>query len=196
MIISLRGTNGAGKSHLVRELMRSYDQILPVMSDGRRRPLGYDCAITGYLASAHCRTTVARLWIVGHYEIANGGIDTLGSLDEAYAEIASRHLPTDSCRKPRHVIYEGKNLSDGPGRLLDLAKSADVRVVHLDTPLEECVASVRARGHKIREETIARLHEKSRRDVEHFRQIMGESRVFVGQRAECLVHVKKVLEIP
>jgi predicted kinase len=152
VIISLRGTNGAGKSTLVRAVVARYAQHEDLTTPGRRRPVGRLWRRQG---------PGVGLFVLGHYEIANGGVDTLRSLDEAY-EMIERYA-AQGC----DVLYEGKNMSDGPARLLQLhARGRDCHAVLLDLPLQRCVASVRARGHSIKESTIARLHAKSRRDCE------------------------------
>jgi len=151
MIISIRGTNGAGKSTLVRNVMRHYVEVQPDYRVGRRKPVGY--------------LLDKKLFVIGHYEIANGGIDTLKTLDEAYA------LAQEYAIKGYDVLMEGKNLSDTPRRLLALRNLTKIRVVTLSPALEHCVVSVRKRGHSISEETISKLHSKSRRDHYEFEKL-------------------------
>lgn len=152
MIISLRGTNGSGKSTLVRATMQNYTVTSIRYPDPKKRkPMGCVCQLDKRRA----------LFVPGHYEIANGGVDTLPSLQYAY-ELIYQHA-----RLGMHVLYEGKNLSDGAVRLLELkSRRLDVRVVLLETPLEECIKSVRERGHKIAMKTIRHLYDKSSRDVD------------------------------
>lgn len=178
MIISLRGTSGSGKSTLVRRITALYDGGgLPVYVDGRRR---------AYF-TVHARAG-RSLVVPGHYDIANGGIDTLGSLDEAY-EIARQ---ADS--EGKDVLMEGKNMSDGPPHALNLwrLEGRDVRVVHILEPVAQCVASVRRRGHSISEETIQRTHEKCLRDVATFR-CHGMPHVEQGPREQCFETVRRWL---
>lgn len=150
MIVSLRGTNGAGKSTIVRAIMAEYS-VEKLYREHRKKPIGYH--LDG-----------GRIYIPGHYEIANGGIDTLRHLDEAYDLIRA------AWRAGRNVIYEGKNLQDGSTRIQEFPQF-DVRVVVVNTPLTECVASVRNRGHGIAEKTIERLHEKVLRDADRLTKI-------------------------
>lgn len=154
MIISLRGTNGAGKSTIVRKIMDMYAKRVPVMQEGRRKPLGYVCS--GFRYQRRGSKHLGSLFVPGHYEIANGGVDTLTSLDEAYTMIKR------NANAGNHVLYEGKNMTDGPLRLIDLKKQGyDTRAVLISYPLEDCVAAVRARGHSIREKSIEQLYRKS-----------------------------------
>ncbi len=148
MIISLRGTNGAGKSTIVRTLMKDYPERHEIRMIGRRKPIGYRLSHPG----------LKDVFVPGHYEIANGGIDTLRDLEEAYDMI--EEYDKIGC----HVIYEGKNTSDGTARIRRFTKE-QVIVVVITHPVEACIASVRARGHSIREETIHRVSRKVLNDA-------------------------------
>ena len=153
MIISLRGTNGSGKSTLVRALMNEYYQKIEISLEGRRKPIGY-------------RLTALdkpELFIPGHYEIANGGIDTLRDLDVAYEMI------WHSAVMKRHVVYEGKNMTDGTARFMRFPRELAVVIV-INHPVEDCIASVRARGHRIKEKTIEYIARKVMIDAEKFQE--------------------------
>ncbi len=156
MIISLRGTNGCGKSTLVRGIMKLFPVKIPIVdtTGHRRNPLGY-------LLRSKDVDGFVELFIPGHYEIKNGGVDTLKSLDEAYSMIETY------AKSGSHVLYEGKNMSDGPRRLIDLRLrlKLDCRTILVSYPLEDCIRAVRERGHSIREQTIERLYRKSHEDI-------------------------------
>lgn len=155
MIIGLRGTNGAGKSTIVRRVLSTYPQRREITVSGRRKPLGYVASSPG------CRD----LFVPGHYEIANGGVDTLSGLDEAYRLILEYGM------LGMNVLYEGKNMSDGPDRTVHLKRLLpNVRSILVSYPLEDCVAAVRQRGHSIKVQTIERLYHKSFRDMETLNQ--------------------------
>jgi hypothetical protein len=172
MIVFIRGTNGAGKSTIVRRVKEMFDEVTQIEypHPHKKRPMGYVC-LKG----------PRQLFIPGHYEIGNGGIDTLPSLDYAYEMITKHHeIGLD-------VLAEGKNLSDGVARLLKLHHGgADVRVVFLKVPLATCIASVRKRGHKIKENTIRMLHERSGRDLERLKKagvtVTADSRRIAEER--------------
>ena len=151
MIINIRATNGAGKSYIVHKIMKQYDDIteiayLPIRN--KKRPMGYIC-----------RRGTRRLFIPGHYEIDNGGIDTLDSLRFAYELILEHHaLGAD-------VLYEGMNFSENLNFILDCHKvDLDIRVVFIRHPLSDCIKSVRKRGNAIKVETITALFEKSNKE--------------------------------
>lgn len=148
MIISLRGTNGAGKSTIVRSVMKHFNDVAPIMVPGRRNPIGYK---------------MAHLFIPGHYEIANGGIDTIDKIELAYELIKFY----DS--QGFDVLYEGKNMSDGVTNITKLPESK-VRIIVVDHPIDQCVESVRSRGHGIKEETIRRLEKKVSKEAAIFQE--------------------------
>jgi hypothetical protein len=173
MIISLRGTSGAGKSTLARAIFEQYETKREIGQEGRRQPM---YALHGrLLPDGIGRRT---LMVPGHYKIANGGIDTLETLEEAYGLVRwANGLGHD-------VLMEGKCMSDGAARIIERARAgADARVVHINTPLSECIESVRNRGHNISPISIEKTYRKVERDIETI--IEAGLRVFVGDRAQC-----------
>lgn len=143
MIVRLVGTSGAGKSTIVHQLMRARDVDRSVVRRvGRRHPVGY---------LLH-RGQAPSLYVMGHYEIANGGVDTLDDhLDEIYDDAARWHESGSS------VLMEGKNMSDGARRTIELSRRGlPITVVALTTPVDECVRGVRERGHRIAERSIVK----------------------------------------
>lgn len=180
MIISLRGTNGSGKSTIVRNVMKLYSHRHQIQYPGRRKPLGY---------VLHPRSPeVKPLFVPGHYEIANGGVDTLESLDDAYDLITKHHS------MGFNVLYEGKNMSDGATRLAQVyASQHSVSVALIDEPVKKCVDAVRARGHKIKVDTIEKLHKKSRRVADILEKTGVE--VYRGNRAAVFQQVRQWLQV-
>ncbi len=170
MIISLRGTSGSGKSTVVRNVVSHYERHRDMHVVGRIKPY--------YVI--HGRNPQGRCLVVpGHYLIANGGVDTLRSLSEAYT-IARW---ADACG--HDVLMEGKNMSDGVHHVSELQRERrDVRVVHVDMQIEECISSVQDRGHLISEASIRKTDAKVRRDMEKF-----TCRIFSGNRQQCLDRV-------
>lgn len=182
MIISLRGTSGSGKSRIVHDIIRWYGAEVVLVSyppeeGAKQRPMGYLC---GELGGRR------RLFVPGHYEISNGGVDTLPTIGYAYDLIRKHHeLGFD-------VLYEGKNMSDGWGRIVELKKDGiPVRAVLLTTSLGDCVRSVRERGHAISETSIRKTHEKCLRDADQMRA-RGVS-CFRLSREQALAEVKRWL---
>lgn len=183
MIIALRGANGSGKSTIVRALMNDYESCAPVWLPGRRKPLGYELSRRHQCQNTRisyfdrrCSRTVghdgdhvyedstflersAELFVPGHYEIANGGVDTLDSLARAYDLVGTYDT------RGFHVVYEGKNATDTPTRVASLGNDR-VIVVVLDVALDLCVESVRLRGHGISIHQIERVWNRVRREAD------------------------------
>jgi hypothetical protein len=182
MIISIRGTSGSGKSHLTRRIMAMYPGHQEVIVPGRKHPV--------FNVLRREPPTGALLVVPGHYRIANGGVDTLDSIDDAYNTVRMAAMTPGM-----DVMYEGKNMSDGTTHFMSLIKDGfDARVVHLTTPIDECVASVRARGHKIARTSIEKTHRKVEGNVQTFRT-MRVPNVFAGDREQCFQTIKWWLQL-
>lgn len=146
MIVQLLGANGAGKSTIVHTILRQWKGALPCYVSGRKRPLYYVCSRGA---------GIPPLVVLGHYEIANGGCDTIGSVREI-KELIRKVRSTIDC----DILMEGKT-----GREPSLVEFKDmaVRPVLLNVSLEKCIASVRERGHKIADHVVASAHEHALR---------------------------------
>lgn len=160
MIVNIRGTHGSGKSTLVREVMKRFDtaarerlgdspaiSTLVLSKEGRKRPIGYKVA----------NPFGAVIHVVGHYETACGGCDSISVVDEAYEEVLKAH------KKGCHVLFEGILAQHSTPNLLKLHKAlfsdaeefidanemphfdVPLRVIVLDVDPQTCVASVQAR---------------------------------------------------
>ena len=133
MIINIRGTSGSGKTHLVREVMYRAGGYLPVR---RARPNGRGL-VAGYTFPGR------NLTIIGNYEATCGGCDKFswrGAADWV------QEFVSEEAGKGRSVIFEGLLVGSWAlERWRALKRSAELRVVLLSTPLEECLAGVRRR---------------------------------------------------
>lgn len=126
MIIQLRGTNGSGKSTIVREVM-SHFKMQKHFRGTRRQPIGYSS--TGI--------DKRKLWVVGHYETDCGGCDTITSLDDVYSEV------DHAWNAGYNVLYEGIMASGEYRRCVNLHKQTkDVYVLALDVPVEVCIPAI------------------------------------------------------
>jgi hypothetical protein len=157
-------------------VVKLYDRNRAIMTEGRQKPL-YEI---------HGRNPLGKCLVTpGHYLIKNGGIDTLPSLEEAY------RIATWAERQGHDVLMEGKNMSDGVTHVNALTgKGLDVRVVVINTPVPDCIKSVRERGHKISERSIQKTFDKVMRDVTNF-----HCNVIIGDRRSCLEQVCSWLNI-
>lgn len=147
MIVNIRGTSGSGKSTIARQIMRCYGLSKEVtqenlatyvdvqleLKEGRKRPLGY---------VSEFPSDRPRLFVVGHYETACGGCDTIAEkqFDNVYALVrAFSDAGYD-------VLYEGLLISAESARAIQLKQDGyDVHVFGLDTDRELCLAGIRER---------------------------------------------------
>src|SRR3954451_22242261 len=115
LIINPRGTSGAGKTWLVREVMAAYRPAgsgpTPVMRQGRSRPIAW--RLRHPLGG---RT----LCVIGDYQGPQGGTDTIplsdGGLDEAFRVACSE------AAEGHDVLLEGYQLSGEHDRTVALAE--------------------------------------------------------------------------
>ncbi len=113
MIIDIRGTNGAGKSHLVRQFLKN--AVFAVKTE-----LGYDIPSL-------------ELCVIGHYENPTGGCDQIKPKHQVQYRI-EKALETFP-----NVIFEGKceSMSLQFARLAQ--KHKEYWFCFLDTSLEDCI---------------------------------------------------------
>lgn len=143
LVINPRGTSGAGKTWLVREVMAAYRRggatAAPLHRAGRPRPMGWRLS--------HPRGG-RSLAVIGHYEATRGGTDTIpetdGGLDEAFRLADALAAGGDD------VLLEGYRLSGEVDRTVALARAQRARggglhVLCLDAPVERSVRNVVAR---------------------------------------------------
>ncbi len=138
MIIQVRGTSGSGKSTLVRRIMERYPVREPIHEGRRKQPWGYHLSAHG----PEC-----RLYVPGHYEIECGGMDTLPRLSDAMPAVLAEHELWG-----RDVLMEGLLASEDVRHLLALRDKMGLVpdhpalvVIHLTTPIEECLKSIQER---------------------------------------------------
>lgn len=139
MIINIRGTSGSGKSTLVQWVLAQYECRVPVFIEKRKRPLYYRMWHTH---SDRAVGKPAALVVLGHYEVACGGCDTLPTMDVVFGLVEDLHTEgTD-------VLFEGLLLGVDVTRTAALARlfgPDQLDVIFLDTPLETCIASINKR---------------------------------------------------
>jgi hypothetical protein len=127
--LNIRGTSGSGKSHLARRLLARYSQREPVQPSGAGRP-------RGYVLSGNLRP----LFVLGHYEGDHGGgADNVSDREEGFG------LLTHFAQEGHDLFWEGVIYSDEVTRTLALSRIAETHIIVLATPIEQCLADVRAR---------------------------------------------------
>ena len=132
MVVNIRGANGSGKSHTVRALMEmgSFRPVYDVRF-GLRRPEAYVGTLPG----------VERdVFILGPYDNPSGGCDSIPTYD-LVVEMLQKY------GNRGHVIFEGFLISTCWGAVGDALERGgrDAAVLFLTTPLEVCIARVKAR---------------------------------------------------
>jgi hypothetical protein len=128
-IIVMRGTSGSGKTYVAQQViaaLRARDGEPEVL------PLGAKAKVGGY--------RWPRVTVVGRYETACGGCDSMswkGAADDIEALVVAE------VGAGRHVLLEGLMVATwGWERLLRMGAVAPLQVVHLTTPLEDCLTAV------------------------------------------------------
>lgn len=132
MIINIRGTSGSGKTTAVKQLMALFPQKLNIKIEGRKQPIGY-------LLKHPERQR--DLYVLGHYETACGGCDTINGMDLIYDYVRQ------GVAQNADVIFEGLLISAEVNRTVQLHKDypEQLLVLALDTPLEVCIESINQR---------------------------------------------------
>lgn len=128
--INIRGTSGSGKSHLVRKLMELYPSKKKHFTKFRKQPIGYTMS----------RPDGKELYVVGHYEELCGGCDTIIGLEPVYEEIEFALTELEM-----NVIFEGLIVCSDVERCVSLKDIAELLVIELDTPLDECLSNIEER---------------------------------------------------
>lgn len=144
MIVHVAGTSGAGKSWVIRQLMRQAVSLEPIDVVGRRAHIGYNMSLAGVWKQPSApgpEFTEPRLvFVVGSYEAPTGGCDTIKDAEQNYKLVRDVHWTG------RHVLYEGLFVMNHT-RGLALARDVGSHLVtiQLTTPLEECFAHIASR---------------------------------------------------
>lgn len=131
MIISLRGTNGSGKSTVVRALLEEFPSVPIYGVLGPRRPEAYCVTVSG---------VASKVFVLGPYETPTGGCDNIQPYDLIL------YLIKKYAAKG-HVLFEGVLVSSSYGRVGTLLEQwgADAVMAFMGTSLERCIANVQAR---------------------------------------------------
>lgn len=131
MIIQLRGTSGSGKTTVMREVMDRLGGTTAwkgIKKEGRKKPLYY-----------RYNKQHPQIIVLGHYESACGGCDTIGSAAQV-AELTDELV--EKLRGPYVILQEGLLLSED---VKWTQLMPDVYPVFLTTPLDRCLKQIRSR---------------------------------------------------
>jgi hypothetical protein len=173
MIVSLRGTNGSGKSTVVREILARFSGE-PRYDKGK---------VVEYFIP---RLSHRGLVVIGPYLTACGGCDAIKTVDEVIQRVEH------ATRYGHDVLFEGILISTTYGAVGAFSEAyPDFVFAYMSTPVEECLRRVEERraaagnlkpfnpaGLRQKFETIARQRSKllaaGRRvtDIVDFRDVL------------------------
>jgi hypothetical protein len=134
VILSVRGTSGSGKTTVAKRVLHSegvYAPAEPFHTKGRKQPL--------YYTREPLSIGQRGIALLGHYESATGGCDTISGVDKWFELARELHGLYD-------VFFEGLILSCEQNRTADLHREGfDVRLFYFNLTLQECLDGVVAR---------------------------------------------------
>lgn len=138
MIITVRGTGGAGKTTFVKRLAALYTGPSEnAMKPKRKRPY--------YTVHHRADEDGIPLITLGHYETPTGGCDTLDNVDEVFSLAKELAYEGD-------VVCEGIMLSEEYKRSLDFHlwmiqefEEERLLVLNLNTPIDRCLKQIQQR---------------------------------------------------
>lgn len=145
MLVNVRGTSGSGKSHIVTTLRDMYDTCIPLYNNDRDDVVQYQGRFRlpkarkqplMYLLE---RNNEPQAVLLGHYETACGGCDTIASLDTIFG------LARERAEQGLDVIFEGLLVSAEHRRSDELFSVFPHLVLRLSTSMEVCVDGIQAR---------------------------------------------------
>jgi predicted ABC-type ATPase len=136
-VVAIKGTNGSGKSTVVRELIASLGKQSILRVNGKEAGYG-------------CKYEDGTLFVLGKYKTAAcGGLDSSFSYGGAADDLL---LCIDKLAPQGHVVCEGVIAITSYGhdrmtRFADKLKRRGHRMIfaHIDTPAELCVERVKQR---------------------------------------------------
>ncbi len=137
-IIQVRGTSGSGKStvmaEVIEELEKQHEKINNLIT-GRKKPLYYQF-------EKHPQKVI----VLGHYEAACGGCDTIGSAKAVFDLI----LSLSGSNQDTTILCEGLLLSEDTKWTLQLRENGHkVKVLFLTTLLPDCLSRIISRRAKV-----------------------------------------------
>ena len=132
MIVNIRGTNGSGKSTVVKRFLKDYPTTEVFGALGPKRPEAYQVKIPGR----------KLLYVIGPYQTATGGVDAMScTAEELIARLEKYH-------KKGHILFEGVVISTYYGAVGEWLQKykGEARVVFMDTSLALCLDGIKERG--------------------------------------------------
>lgn len=132
MIVFVIGGHGSGKTTAVRSVMQG---LVPISVSGRKYPIGYESD---------------KLFVVGHYEIKNGGADTVRPLSLLQKTI-DKHA-----KAGRKVVVDGIGQAGIDKYMVPLMRKHGGLVLYIETDVKDCERGIKDRGHKLSRDGVRR----------------------------------------
>jgi hypothetical protein len=138
MIVTIRGTNGSGKSTIVKRFLElPHSEIYGAL--GPKRPEAY-----------FVRNLPGKqlLYVIGPYQSKTGGCDALPLSAEELVALLEKYRLRCKGGLAHHMLFEGVVISTYYGAVGEwLARNkGDVIVGFLDTPIQTCLQALGERG--------------------------------------------------
>lgn len=155
IVVKIGGCNGSGKTTLVRALLdnKKYD-FKPVLKAASRGRMAKPEAYIGMPGATFLNANIQAIVILGSYETACGGMDTVNNQVEKMA------LLRKYCQPGNLVIFEGVLTGVTYGEMGQLSESQGHfgrwLYAFMDTPLKTCIERVLVRREARR---VAKGHE-------------------------------------
>ena len=132
-IVQVCGTNGSGKTTVIRRFLARAVSSTPVYEERRKRPVGYDLTFP---------SVEGRVRVIGPYDpdLPTGGCDAYGGTAEGLFDLVYKLWS-----EGYSVLFEGIRIMHHTRGIELENKTHAMNVVLLSTPIEECLASVDAR---------------------------------------------------
>lgn len=187
MIINIRGTSGSGKSTLVRALTRGLNAPNKVHVEGRKQPL--------YTTFEHPTDRHHPIAVLGHYETACGGCDTINGHDTTFDLVRKLY------EQGYAVVFEGLLLSGEFRRTAQLhADGFPLHVAMIDLPVGICIDSVNQRrwAKNPDKPPVNPKNTEAKWKTTHSvcRRLKAEGvSIYFGDRQQVLDHVKQLLQL-
>lgn len=141
--INIRGTNGSGKSFLVRKFLAKYE-TRKIRTELPADLLGIGGKVEAY-RTLYKGTPV---YTIGNYESKGGGCDLIKEQDTV-CNLVRQYI------KKGHVLFEGVIVTTLYSRYYNLSQEIGGMIwAYLDTPLEKCIERIEGRGGKKVEDLV------------------------------------------
>ncbi len=131
MLVSIRGTNGSGKTTIVRAFLDQFKGVPIYGVLGPRSPESYALNVKGIQRP---------LYVLGSYHTISGGLDQVQPYDLILGLI-------EKYAAKGHVVFEGVIVSSSYGRVRRLLEKwgQEAVMAFLTTSLEDCLKNVQKR---------------------------------------------------